>query len=71
MRNELIKCAKRSRLLQIVYMDDKGKVTKRTVRVIKINSGTFTCFCYLRRSRRTFKINNLLAIVPKIERVVV
>lgn len=67
MRIELIKCAKRSGLLQIVYMDDKGKVTK----VIKINSSTFTCFCYLRRSRRTFKINNLLAVVPKTERVVV
>ena len=70
MRDELIRCVKRSRVLQIVYMDDKGVATKRTVRVIKINSSTLTCFCYLRRSRRTFKINNLLAIDPKVERVV-
>lgn len=68
MRNELIKCVKRSRLLQIMYMDDKGNITKRTVRVIKINSSTFTGYCYLRDAKRTFKIDNLLAVVPMIKR---
>ena len=71
MRNELMKYVKLSRTLQIMYMDDKGKVTKRTVRVLKINSSTFTTFCYLRGSRRTFKFNNLLAVVPVKEREVV
>lgn len=64
MRNELLKYVKRSHTLQIMYIDDQGNITKRTVRVIKINRSTFTAYCYLRKSRRTFKINNLLAVVP-------
>lgn len=63
MRNELIKCVKRSSTIRIMYMDDSGNVTKRTVKVIKINSTTFKAFCYLRGARRTFKIDNLLAVV--------
>lgn len=72
MRNELIKCVRRSSTIRIMYMDDDGKVTKRTVRVLKINSTTLKAFCYLRGSRRTFKIDNLLAVVSvSSERVVV
>ncbi len=62
-RNELIKCARRSSTIRIMYMDDSGNVTKRTVKVLKINNSTFKAFCYLRGSRRTFKIDNLLAVV--------
>lgn len=70
MRNELISAAKRSNLLEIIYQSNNGNVTKRTVRIIKINSSTFTAYCFLRKGRRTFAINNLLAVVPKAERVV-
>ncbi|MBO1005241.1 transcriptional regulator [Pseudogracilibacillus auburnensis] len=71
MRNELIKYVKRCPTLVIMYMDDKGIITKRTVRVLKMNSSTFTAYCYLRNARRTFKINNLLAIIPITERAVI
>lgn len=71
MRNELIKSVKRSRTLTIMYVSDNEEITKRTVRVLKINSSTFTAYCYLRKSRRTFKIDNLLAVVPITERAVI
>lgn len=71
MRNELIKYIKRSSTIKVKYIDDSGNVTKRTVRVLKVNSSTFTAFCYLRGSRRTFKLDNLLAVVPIYERIVV
>ena len=71
MRNELLKYAKRSSTTRVMYMDDSGNVTKRTVRMLKINSDKFTDFCYLRGARRTFKIDNLLAVVPIYERAVV
>ncbi len=71
MRDELIKCCRCSRLIRVMYMDDSGSVTKRTVRVLKINSSIFTAFCYLRGAKRTFKINNMLAVVPVYERAVV
>ncbi len=52
-------------------MNDDGVVTKRTVRVLKINSTIFKTFCYMRGAQRTFKIDNLLAVVSIYERVVV
>lgn len=71
-RNELIKYVRRNSTIRIMYIDDSGKVTKRTVRVLKINSNTFTALCYLRGAKRTFKIDNLLAIVSaNAERAVV
>ncbi len=71
LRNELIKYVRRNSTIRIMYIDDSGKVTKRTVGVLKINSSTFTAFCYLRGAKRTFKIDNLLAVVPVYERAVV
>ena len=71
MRNELIKYIKRKPTIRIIYIDDKGNVTKRLVRVITINSSTFTAYCYLRNSRRTFKFNNVPAVVPATERVAI
>lgn len=70
MRKELLFAAKRSKLLQIIYISNSGKTTKRTVKLIKINNSTFTGYCFLRKERRTFAINNLLAVVPLTERVV-
>lgn len=52
-------------------MNDDGEVTKRTVRVIKINTTTFKTYCYMRGAQRTFKIDHLLAVVPVYERMVV
>ncbi len=63
MRNELMKCVRRSSVIRLMYMDESGNVTKRTVRVLKIKSDTLIAFCYLRGARRTFKIDHLLAIV--------
>ncbi|HLQ95464.1 MAG TPA: transcriptional regulator [Pseudogracilibacillus sp.] len=71
MRNYIMKYAKITLKLQIMYISDSGKVTKRTVQLIKINSSTFTAYCFMRKARRTFKFSNVLAIVPVYEREVV
>ncbi len=70
MRKELLFAAKRSGLLEIIYVSNSGKTTKRNVKLIKINNSTFTAYCFMRKERRTFAINNLLAVVPLTERVV-
>lgn len=71
MRNELLSSVRRSSTIRVMYMGNSGHITKRTLKVLQINSNTFTAFCYLRGARRTFKIGNLLAIVSVMERVVV
>ncbi|HLR81254.1 MAG TPA: transcriptional regulator [Bacillota bacterium] len=73
MRNELIKCMKYNNLMDMIYMTNDGHITKRRIRAIKINGAYFQAYCYLRRSVRTFKYCNMLALVPviKTERMVV
>lgn len=70
-RNELLESCRCSNVLRILYMSGYN-VTKRTVRILKINSTTFEAFCYLRGEQRTFCIDNVLVVVPvKNKRVIV
>src|SRR5699024_510273 len=72
-RNELIKCMKYNNLMDMIYMTNDGHITKRRIRAIQIHGAYFQAYCYLRRSVRTFKYCNMLALVPviKTERMVV
>lgn len=54
--------------LQMIYQSDDGRITKRRIKVLKINGATFQAYCFLRGSRRTFKFNNVLALVPLIQK---
>ncbi|WP_342510617.1 transcriptional regulator [Sporosarcina sp. FSL K6-1522] len=65
MRNQLIK-SMGYQLLDMMYMDKNGGVSKRRMKVIQVGEGSFRAFCYLRQSKRTFLIGNVLALVPVI-----
>lgn len=54
--------------LNMIYMDDSGQITKRRVKPFKITGNTFMAYCYVRRSRRIFKIDNVLAVVPVVRK---
>lgn len=62
------KSMKYGQLLQIIYLSDDGVVTKRVVYPIKLSSSALYAYCYLRQSRRTFKVTNVLALVPIIKK---
>jgi len=64
---------KYNQVLDIIYMDNAGSITKRRVKLLKVTEDSFQAYCYLRGSRRTFKIDNVLALVPVMtkERMVV
>ncbi len=68
MRNELIKCMKHNNLMDMIYMTNDGHITKRKIKVIKASGDYFQTYCYLRRSVRTFKYSNILALVPVVKR---
>lgn len=67
MRKELFKCMHKSRLAELIYMSQDGKITKRRVKVYKVDEQHFQGYCLLRRATRTFNHNNVLALVPVIE----
>lgn len=68
MRNQLVKSMERGVLLDMMYMDKNGGVSKRRIQVIQVGEGSFRAYCYLRKSKRTFTIDNVLALVPVIRR---
>lgn len=68
MRINLMKCMERNQLVELMYLDSKGNISKRRVKVLKIQGDTFQGFCFKRNSKRTFIIDNVLAYVPLIQK---
>ena len=67
MRNKLINSMKYNESLEMIYIANSGVISKRRVNVIQIEERTFQAYCHLRKSTRTFKIDNVLALVPVIQ----
>lgn len=68
MLNTVKKSMQYSQSLDMIYMDGSGGITKRRVKVLKIKGESFQAYCYLRGSKRTFKIDGVLALVPVAKR---
>ncbi len=64
MRNQLIKSMERDVLLDIMYMAKDGSTSKRRIKVIQVGETSLRAYCHLRGSKRTFTIDNILALVP-------
>ncbi len=64
MRIELVKSMERNHVLDMMYMAKDGAISKRRIKVMQVGEVSFRAYCYLRKSRRTFKIDNILALVP-------
>ena len=64
MRNQLVKLTKYNEPADMMYMAASGKVTKRRVNVIRVGDDAFWAYCHLRGAKRTFRIDNVLALVP-------
>ena len=62
----LVKSVSRGELLDMMYMSRDGKVSKRRIKVIQVGESSFRAYCHLRKSKRTFIIDNVLALVPVI-----
>lgn len=68
MLNAIEKSMQYNQSVDMIYMDDSGQITKRRVKPFKVSGDSFQAYCYLRRSRRTFKFDGVLALVPVIKR---
>lgn len=64
MRVELVKSIERNYILDMMYMAKGGAISKRRIKVMQVGEFSFRAYCYLRKSNRTFKIDNVLALVP-------
>jgi len=68
MKEQLIKAMQRNQFLNMMYMAKDGEVSKRRIKVIKIVGDSFQAFCFTRQAKRTFMIDNVLAIVPVVRK---
>ena len=59
--------------LDMMYMAKDGSISKRRINVLQVGEVSFRAYCFLRKSKRTFTIDNVLALVPVItkERAVI
>ena len=64
MRDKVKKAAHYNYLLDMVYLSEKGKITKRRIKVFKTEEEYMYAFCFLRQAKRSFKVSNILALEP-------
>ena len=69
----LEKSARYGETLEVMYMAKDGSISKRRIKVLHMHKDTCVAYCYLRKAKRTFIIDNVLAAVPlqRKERVVI
>lgn len=63
-RNQLVKSMKYNESLDMIYIANDGQISKRRIRVLQVGEVSFRAYCFLRKSNRTFKIDNVLALIP-------
>ncbi len=68
MKEQLIKIMQRQQVVSMMYIAKSGVITKRRVKILKMMGDSFTAFCFTRQAKRTFIINNVLAIMPATHR---
>ncbi|WP_342538318.1 transcriptional regulator [Sporosarcina sp. FSL K6-1540] len=73
MRNQLVSSVEHSEHLDMMYMAAGGSISKRRISLQQVGEVSFRAYCHLRKSKRTFTIDNVLALVPvhKKERMVI
>lgn len=62
MKKLLLKLQMENSPVDIIYIDNKDRITKRTIFVKKIENDKVIAFCTLRDQNRTFDITNILAV---------
>ena len=57
-----------SQITEIIYMNNKGEISKRRVKVLSVSTRFIQAYNFLRGTKRTFKIENVLAFVLVVNR---
>jgi predicted DNA-binding transcriptional regulator YafY len=58
----LKKAQREKRKVQIVYLDEQGRWTKRWVSILRMTEEAIVAYCDLRKAPRTFHISKIFAV---------
>lgn len=64
MKEQLLKLFEGNQLVDMIYVAKSNEVSKRRIKITKVNSDTFCAYCFLKQAKRTFTIDNVLALAP-------
>ena len=68
MKLNLLESMRYGQIVDVMYMAKSGEVTKRRLKVIKLQGDSFQAYCFLRNKKRIFIIDNVLALIPVISK---
>ncbi|MBP1969116.1 putative DNA-binding transcriptional regulator YafY [Virgibacillus natechei] len=69
MKGLLTRSVESKEKMVIFYIDSRGQVTQRYIRVLQVNDGLILAYCYYRKEVRVFKLDNILSAGPIKKRV--
>ena len=64
MKAQILKAFKYQQLVDMMYMANDGSISKRRVKILKVSGDSFQAYCFLRHKKRTFKMDNVLSLMP-------
>ena len=64
MREQLLKAMQHNQILDIMYIAKDQSITKRRIKLIKISGEHVQGYCFSRHAKRTFIVDNILAVHP-------
>lgn len=65
MRRTIERFVQKQQIVEIIYIDQFNQLTKRRIKLLKLKDKIVLAYCFTRRSLRSFKVENILAITPK------
>ncbi len=68
MKNILVNSIHYKNLVDIYYLSGSGVISTRRIRVLTSSSTSISAYCFLRKAKRTFKYENILAAMPVFEK---
>ena len=63
-RKDLMKYLNRGRIVELMYLSKAGEISKRKVRILKVQGDIFYAYCFKQKAKRTFRIDQVLALAP-------
>ncbi|MBT2570641.1 transcriptional regulator [Planococcus sp. ISL-110] len=68
MKAQILKAFKYQQLVDMMYIANDGSISKRRIKILKVSGDSFQAYCFLRHKKRTFKIDNVLSLMPVIHK---
>ncbi|WP_445002409.1 hypothetical protein [Exiguobacterium alkaliphilum] len=68
MKDELLRDMRLGRLVELMYADRHGVISKRRVKLLRLQGERIIAWDVRKRARRTFYVERVLACLPIMER---